>query len=68
MKTIAGTENVCSTVADELLAAQLESGQVCSTVADELLAAQLESGQICSTVVDELLEEQLRRERAPRGA
>ncbi len=54
------TENVCSPVADELLAKQLESAQVCSTVADELLAG----GQVCSTVVDELLEEQLRRQQA----
>jgi hypothetical protein len=57
------TENVCSTVADELLAQQVARAQVCSTVADELL----EGGQICSTVLDEILDEQLRRERARAG-
>ena len=41
-RTDAAPGQVCSTVVDELLAAQIaHGGQVCSTVVDELLAAQL---------------------------
>jgi hypothetical protein len=51
----------CSTVADELLAAQLGEALVCSTVAEELLEV-AEPGHVCSTVVDELIDGQLQRE------
>jgi hypothetical protein len=44
-RTVAAAGQVCTTVVDDVLEAQLNGGPVCTTVVDELLEAQLEAAQ-----------------------